>query len=68
MYIDLVRDTTSSLNITEVSDESVNSDIKYSDWRMMIVNMFKPEDQEQFLRRSVTIKHISDAGAVRNLS
>ncbi len=52
MYIDLVRDTTSSLNITEVSDESVNSDIKYSDWRMMIVNMFKPEDQEQFLRRS----------------
>ncbi len=52
MYIDLVRDTTSSLNITEISDESVNSDIKYSDWRMMIVNMFKPEDQEQFLRRS----------------
>ncbi len=52
MYVDLVRDTTSSLNITEVSDETVNSDIKYSDWRMMIVNMFKPEDQEQFLRRS----------------
>ena len=52
MYIDLDRDTTSSLNITEVSDEAVNSDIKYSDWRMMIVNMFKPEDQEQFLRRS----------------
>ncbi len=52
MYIDLDRDTTSSLNITEVSDETVNSDIKYSDWRMMIVNMFKPEDQEQFLRRS----------------
>ena len=52
MYIDLMRDTTSSLNITEVSDDTVNSDIKYSDWRMMIVNMFKPEDQEQFLRRS----------------
>lgn len=52
MYIDLVRDTTSSLNITEVSDGIVNSDIKYSDWRMMIVNMFKPEDREQFLRRS----------------
>ena len=52
MYIDLDRDTTSSLNITEVSDETVNSDIKYFGWRMMIVNMFKPEDQEQFLRRS----------------
>ena len=52
MYIDLVRDTTSSLNITEVSDGIVNSDIKYSDWRMMIVNMFKSEDREQFLRRS----------------
>ncbi len=52
MYIDLARDTTSSLNITEVSDDTVNSDIKYSDWRMMIVNMFKPEDQEQFLIRS----------------
>ena len=52
MYIDLMRDTTSSLNITEVSEDSVNSDIKYSDWRMMIVNMFKPEDQEQFLHMS----------------
>ena len=52
MYIDLVRDTTSSLNIMEVSDEIVKSDIKYSDWRMKIVNMFKPEDREQFLRGS----------------
>jgi diguanylate cyclase (GGDEF)-like protein len=52
MYIDLVHDTTSSISITEISDDTVNSSIKYSDWRMMIVNMIWPEDQEQFLRRT----------------
>ncbi len=52
MYIDLAQDTTSSINITEISDNVVNSQLKYSDWRMMIVNMFMPEDQEQFLRRT----------------
>ena len=52
MYIDIVHDTTSSLSITEISDDTVNSSIKYSEWRMMIVNMIWPEDQEQFLRRT----------------
>ena len=52
MYIDLAQDTTSSINITEISDNVVNSQLKYSEWRMMIVNMFMPEDQEQFLRRT----------------
>ena len=52
MYIDLAQDTTSSINITEISDNVVNSQLKYSDWRMMIVNMFMPEDQEQFIRRT----------------
>ena len=52
MYIDLVADTTSSINVTEISDDVVNYNLKYSDWRMMIVNMFLPEDQEQFLRRT----------------
>ena len=52
MYIDLAQDTTSSINIAEISDNVVNSQLKYSDWRMMIVNMFMPEDQEQFLRRT----------------
>ena len=52
MYIDLVQDTTSSINVTEISDDVVNYNLKYSDWRMMIVNMFWPEDQEQFLRRT----------------
>ena len=52
MYIDLVQDTTSSINVTEISDDVVNYNLKYSDWRMMIVNMIWPEDQEQFLRRT----------------
>lgn len=52
MYIDLVRDTTSSISITEISDETMNSQIKYSDWRMMIVNMIWPDDQALFLRRT----------------
>ena len=52
MYIDLVQDTTSSINVTEISDDVVNYNLKYSEWRMMIVNMIWPEDQEQFLRRT----------------
>ena len=52
MYIDLIADTTSSINVTEISDDVVNYNLKYSDWRMMIVNMIWPEDQEQFLRRT----------------
>ena len=52
MYIDLVQDTTSSINVTEISGDVVNYNLKYSEWRMMIVNMFMPEDQEQFLRRT----------------
>ena len=52
MYIDLVADTTSSINVTEISDDVVNYNLKYSEWRMMIVNMIWPEDQEEFLRRT----------------
>ena len=52
MYIDLVQDTTSSINVTEISEDVVNYNLKYSDWRMMIVNMIWPEDQEQVLRRT----------------
>ena len=52
MYIDLVQDTTSSINVTEISEDVVDYNLKYSDWRMMIVNMIWPEDQEQFLRRT----------------
>ena len=52
MYIDLVRNTTSSISITEISDETVNTQISYTDWRMMIVNMIWPDDQELFLKRT----------------
>ena len=52
MYIDLVQNTTSSINVTEISDDVVNYNLSYTDWRMMIVNMIWPEDQEQFLRRT----------------
>lgn len=52
MYIDLVHDTTSSISVTEISDDTLNASIKYSDWRFMIVNMIWPEDKDQFLRRT----------------
>ena len=52
MYIDLVKDTTSSLSITEISDETVHSSVKYSEWRFMIVNMIWPDDQALFMERT----------------
>ena len=52
MYIDIVRDTTSSISITEISDEVMNQQIKYSEWRKKIVNMIWPEDQPQFMERT----------------
>jgi diguanylate cyclase (GGDEF)-like protein len=52
MYVDIVKDTTNSISITEISDEVMNQQLKYSDWRMMIVNMIWPEDQSLFLQRT----------------
>ena len=52
MFFDLVRDTTSSLSVTEISDETVHAEIPYSNWRNMIVNMISPEDQALFLERT----------------
>lgn len=49
MYVDLIRDTTSSISVTEISDDTVNAIIKYSQWRLMTVNMIWPEDQKQFM-------------------
>ncbi len=49
MYVDLISDNTSSISITEVSGATVNSTIKYSQWRLMTVNMIWPEDQKRFL-------------------
>lgn len=52
MYVDLVKDTTNSISITEISDEVMNQQLKYSDWRMMIVNMIWPDDKDIFLERT----------------
>ena len=52
MYIDIARDTTSSISITEISDDTVQASLKYTDWRMMIVNMIWPDDQPTFLERT----------------
>ncbi len=52
MYIDIVKDTTSSISVTEISDEVVNQQLKYTDWRMMIVNMIGKEYQAQFLKET----------------
>lgn len=52
MYIDIVKDTTSSISVTEISDETMNQQLKYSDWRLMIVNMISQEYQEQFLKET----------------
>ncbi|MBR4344629.1 MAG: GGDEF domain-containing protein [Lachnospiraceae bacterium] len=52
MYIDLAKDSTSSISVTEISDETIHSSVKYSEWRMMIVNMIWPDDQTMFLERT----------------
>ncbi len=52
MYVDLIKDTTNSISITELSEDVQNQKLKYSEWRMMIVNMIGPDDQDIFLERT----------------
>ena len=52
MYVDLIKDIAYSINVTEISNNPQNYDIKYSEWRMMIVNMIWPEDKKLFLERT----------------
>jgi diguanylate cyclase (GGDEF)-like protein len=52
MYVDLIKDIAYSINVSEISSNPQNYDIKYTDWRMMIVNMIWPEDQKLFLDRT----------------
>ncbi len=52
MYIDLVEDKTGSLNISEISEEAVQAELKYSDWRNMIVNAIGKDDQALFMEKS----------------
>lgn len=49
MYVDLNKDQVSSINISEISNDDMHYEVKYTEWRMMIVNMIWPEDQKQFL-------------------
>ena len=52
MYVDLIKNVSYSINVTELSDNPQNYDVKYTDWRMMIVNMIWPDDQKLFLERT----------------
>ena len=52
MYVDLIKNTTNNINVSEISRDTVNYDVTYTDWRMMIVNMIWPEDQSLFLERT----------------
>ena len=52
MYVDLIKDISYSINISEISDNPMNYDINYSTWRNMIVNMIWPDDQKLFLERT----------------
>ena len=52
MYVDLIKNIAYSINVSEISSNPQNYDLKYTDWRMMIVNMIWPEDQKLFLERT----------------
>lgn len=53
MIVNLLDDSCINPNTTEVrSDRQDFMDIKYSDWRLMISNMFKEQDRILFLRAS----------------
>lgn len=52
MYVDLIKDISYSINITEMSTNPQNYDVKYSEWRKMIVNMIWPDDQKLFMERT----------------
>ncbi len=50
MFVDLIADTTNSISVTEISEDTVKSTISFSEWRMVTVNMIWPESQPQFLQ------------------
>ena len=52
MYIDIVTDSVNSISVSEISGKIIHQQIKYTDWRMMIVNMFDDEEKKNFLKRS----------------
>ncbi len=52
MYINLVEDTIHGISVTELSDGVINQELKYTQWRMMIVNAINKDYQGQFLEWS----------------
>lgn len=52
MYVDLNKDITNSINVSEMSDDDLHYDVKYSEWRNMIVHTIWPEDQPTFMEKS----------------
>lgn len=52
MYINLVKDTIHGISVTELSDDVINQELKYTQWRMMIVNAINKDYQGQFLEWS----------------
>lgn len=52
MYIDLNNDKASGIYVTEISNDDLHYEIKYSEWRNTIVNVIWGEDQETFLEKS----------------
>lgn len=52
MYINLVEDTIHGISVTELSDDVINQELKYTQWRMMIVNAINKDYQGQFLEWS----------------
>ncbi|SFB74190.1 GGDEF domain-containing protein [Butyrivibrio sp. YAB3001] len=50
MFVDLLDDSTSSISVTEISEDTVKSNISYSQWRLVTVNLIWPDSQKQFLK------------------
>ena len=52
MTFDLANDTTSGIALNEVSEGTLNYQLKYSEWRNMIKDMIPEENRDLFLERS----------------
>lgn len=68
MYVDLNKDSISSINVSEISKDDMQYEVKYSEWRMMIVNMIWPEDQEKFLKITDPINLKSQMKPLKTIS
>ena len=52
MYVDLIKDLAYSINVTEISNDPMNYDVRYSTWRDMIINMIWPDVQKLFMEHT----------------